>query len=86
MRFVPLTRESQLDLQTLHRARQRLVGNRTRLTNQLPAVLFESGIIIPKRRAALRLRLDAVTSEGLPLGERSGCLIADDRSLRRGTG
>ena len=33
----------QLDLQVLHRARQRLVSARTRLTNQLRAVLLERG-------------------------------------------
>ncbi len=79
MRFVPLKSEAQLDLQTLHRARQRLVANRTRLTNQLRAVLFERGVIMPKRRAALRLRLDALASDGLPLGDRSMRLLEDLR-------
>jgi transposase len=79
MRFVPLKNEEQLDLQTLHRARQRLVANRTRLTNQLRAVLFERGIIMPKRRAALRLRLEALASDGLPLGDRSRRLLEDLR-------
>jgi transposase len=79
MRFVPLKNEEQLDLQTLHRARQRLVTNRTRLTNQLRAVLFERGIIMPKRRAALRLRLEALASDGLPLGDRSRRLLEDLR-------
>ncbi len=79
MRFVPLKSEEQLDLQTLHRARQRLVANRTRLTNQLRAVLFERGIIMPKRRAALRFRLEALASDGLPLGDRSRRLLEDLR-------
>lgn len=50
-RLVTLKSEAQLDLQVLHRARQRLVAERTRLTNQLRAVLLERGVILPKRRA-----------------------------------
>jgi transposase len=55
------------------------VANRTRLTNQLRAVLFERGIIMPKRGAALRLRLEALASDGLPLGDRSRRLLEDLR-------
>jgi transposase len=39
MRFVELKSEEQLDMQTLHRARDRLVSERTALINQLRAVL-----------------------------------------------
>ena len=39
--------EAQLDMQTLHRSRERLVGERTALINQLRAVLLERGIVIP---------------------------------------
>jgi len=35
MRFVALKTEAQLDVQVLHRARDRLVGQRTALTNQI---------------------------------------------------
>src|SRR6187399_373819 len=42
MRFVELKSEEQLDMQTLHRARDRLVGERTALINQLRAVLLET--------------------------------------------
>jgi transposase len=35
MRLVTLKSEAQLDLQVLHRARERLVVARTKLTNQL---------------------------------------------------
>ena len=55
MRFVSLKSEAQLDLQVLHRTRQRLVSARTRLTNQLPAVLLERGVILPKRRRDRRM-------------------------------
>lgn len=47
MRLVTLKSEAQLDLQILHRARQRLVTARTRLTNQLRAVLLERGTSCP---------------------------------------
>ena len=43
MRFVALKSEAQLDQQTLHRARSRLVNGRTRLINQLRAILLERG-------------------------------------------
>jgi transposase len=39
MRFVELKSESPLDVQTLHRTRDRLVGERTALINQLRAVI-----------------------------------------------
>ncbi len=37
MRFVDMKTEAQLDMQTLHRSRERLVGERTALINQLSA-------------------------------------------------
>ena len=49
MRFVELKTEEQLDLQMLHRARDRLVGERTALINQLRAILLERGIAPPSR-------------------------------------
>ena len=39
MRFVDLKSQDQLDMQTLHRSRDRLVGERTALINQLRAIL-----------------------------------------------
>ena len=45
MRLVTLKSEEQLDLQVLHRARERLIAARTGLTNQLRAVLLERGVI-----------------------------------------
>ena len=40
MRFVEVKSEAQLDMQTLHRSRDRLVGERTALINQLRAILL----------------------------------------------
>lgn len=53
MRFVELKSEEQLDMQTLHRARDRLVGERTALINQLRAILLERGITVPQGRRKL---------------------------------
>ena len=79
MRFVSLKSEAQLDLQILHRARERLVHVRTALINQLRAVLLERGIIVPKGRINLMRRLDEMTSEGLAVGARMVQLLTDLR-------
>jgi len=50
MRFVELKSQEQLDMQTLHQARDRLVGERTALINQIRAILLERGIVVPQRR------------------------------------
>ena len=57
MRFVELKSETQLDMQILHRARTRLVAERTALINQLRALLLERGIIIAKGRSRLEQHL-----------------------------
>src|SRR5918911_3242205 len=57
MRFVELKSAEQLDTQSLHRVRDRLVGERTALTNQLRAVLLERGFIAPKGRRNLQQAL-----------------------------
>jgi transposase len=57
MRFVAIKSEQQLDQQTLHRARSRLIGERTTLINQLRGVLLERGIIVPRGRRKLELHL-----------------------------
>ena len=41
MQFVELKSEEQLEVQSLHRVRDRLVGERTALINQLRAILLE---------------------------------------------
>lgn len=79
MRLVTLKSEAQLDLQVLHRARQRLVTGRTRLTNQLRAVLLERGVILPKRRAPLIKRLDELMEGDLPISPRALRLLEDLR-------
>ena len=53
MRFVELKSQDQLDMQTLHRSRDRLVGERTALINQLRAILLERGMVAPQGKRKL---------------------------------
>src|SRR5258708_35351345 len=48
MRFVPVKSTDQQDLQSLHRARDRLICQRTALTNHTRGLLAESGIVLPQ--------------------------------------
>lgn len=77
MRFVSLKSEAQLDLQVLHRARERLVLARTSLVNQLRAVLLERGIVLPKGRGVLMRRLDEIGLDDLPVSTRTVQLLKD---------
>lgn len=65
MRFVDLKSQEQLDLQTLHRVRSRLVAERTNLINQLRAILLERGVIFPVGRRKLELGVDGMLAEGI---------------------
>jgi transposase len=60
MRFVPIKSAAQLDLQALHRARDRLVTQRTGLINQIRAFLLERGIALRPGRLALAKALPEV--------------------------
>lgn len=83
MRFVSLKSEAQLDMQILHRARTRLVTERTALINQLRAVLLERGIIIAKGRSRLEQHLALMLNDGAEaprtLSPRTLLLIQDMR-------
>ncbi len=46
MRFVPVKNEAQLDLQALHRVRDRWIGRKTAVINQLRGFLLEHGITV----------------------------------------
>jgi transposase len=60
MRFVTPRSNEQLDLQAVHRIRDRLVGERTAVINQIRAFLIEYGLPVKKGRAALRRDLPEV--------------------------
>jgi transposase len=63
MRFVPIKRVEQQDLQALHRIRERLIKARTALVNEIRGLLSEYGIILPqsltKFRALIVEKLEA---------------------------
>src|SRR6202161_3275976 len=63
MRFVELKSEEQLDMQSLHRARDRLVGERTALINQLRAILLERGMTVPRGKWELKQLLHVLMEE-----------------------
>jgi transposase len=48
MRFVPVKDVAQQDIQALHRIRERLIGERTALVNEVHGLMNEYGIVIPK--------------------------------------
>src|SRR4249920_608131 len=81
MRFVELKSEAQLDMQSLHRARDRLVGERTALINQLRAVLLERGLVVSQGRRKLERYLTAfLTDEEVRLSPRTVLLVEDLRA------
>lgn len=53
MRFVPIKTEEQLDLQALHRVRERWVTRRTAVVNQIRSLLLERGLTLAKGRRNL---------------------------------
>lgn len=57
MRFVPIKTDDQLDLQAIHRVRDRLISRRTAVINQLRAFLLERGLVFAKTPAKLRAAL-----------------------------
>lgn len=63
MRFIELKSQEQLDIQTLHRVRSRLVAERTSLINQLRAILLERGVTFPAGRRQLELGVDDLLAE-----------------------
>jgi transposase len=68
-------------LQSLHRARDRLVGERTALINQLRAVLLERGIVVPRGRRKLEHYVDALLAEKeVRFSPRTRLLVADLRA------
>jgi len=77
MRFVALKTEEQLDIQVLHRVRDRLVGQRTALMNQIRSILLERGVVVPQGRRKLAEALQRVEEGESGLGGRVQLLLAD---------
>ncbi len=72
MRFVPIKTDDQLDLQSLHRVRERWVGRRTAVINQIRGLLLERGITVPKGRRRIEESLPGVLED--PDNKLSGAL------------
>jgi transposase len=60
MKFVATKTAEQLDLQALHRVRERLVSQRTGIINQIRAFLLERGIAVRQGRRFLRAELPII--------------------------
>ena len=69
-------------MQTLHRSRDRLVGERTALINQLRAILLEREIVVPQGKRKLEQFLAVLMDEqgGAGLSPRMITLVVDARA------
>ena len=63
MRFVPIKTEEQLDLQALHRVRERWVMRRTAVVNQIRSLLLERGLTLPKGRSHVDHQLPRILED-----------------------
>ena len=69
MKFVATKTADQLDLQALHRVRERLVSQRTGIINQIRAFMLERGIAVRQGFRFLRAELPII------LGTRTDVLL-----------
>lgn len=77
MRFVPIKSEEQLDLQALHRVRERWVMRRTAVVNQVRSLLLERGFTLPKGRSYVDEALPRILEDAeLPLSDSFRLLLA----------
>jgi len=60
MRTVPLRTVEQVDVQAIHRARQRVIDNRNGLVNQIRGLLLDRGITIPQRLRPLHAAVPGI--------------------------
>jgi transposase len=72
MRFVPVKSDEQLDLQSLHRVRERWIMRRTAVVNQIRGLLLERGITLRKGRRYVDAALPGILSD--PATKLSGAL------------
>jgi transposase len=63
MKFVATKTAEQLDLQALHRVRERLVGQRTGISNQIRAFLLERGVAVRQGLRFLRAELPGILAK-----------------------
>src|ERR1017187_5481336 len=63
MRFVPIKTDEQLDLQSLHRVRERWVMRRTAVINQIRGLLLERGITLRQGRRHVDAALPGILED-----------------------
>lgn len=64
MRFVPIKTDEQLDMQSLHRVRERWIMRRTEVVNQIRGLLLERGITVRTGRCHLDAALPKILEDG----------------------
>ena len=73
MRFVPAKDINQQDIQSLHRVRERLIGERTALIHEVHGLMHEYGLVISqgvsKFRRAVVQKLESEKDELMALGQ-----------------
>jgi len=75
MRFVATKTTDQFDLQALHRVRERLVGQRTGIINQIRAFLLERGVAVRYIDARLKAnRSTKVSCNARPHHTNGSCM------------
>jgi transposase len=74
MKFVATKTADQLDLQALHRVRERLVSQRTGIINQIRAFLLERGVAVRQGLRFLRVELPRILATPV-LSPRMVCVI-----------
>src|ERR1700722_1648293 len=82
MRFVPIKTDDQLDLQAIHRVRDRLIARRTSVINQLRAFLLECGLVFAKSPAKLRERMPEILETKISLLVCATCWLSFGTSGR----
>jgi transposase len=76
MRFVPIKSDDQLDMQSLHRVRERWVTRRPAVMNQIRGLLLERGVTVPKGRLHLEAALSVVLTDAEKLSATVRLLLA----------
>jgi transposase len=63
MRFVPIKSDEQLDMQSLHRVRERWIKRRTSVVNQIRSLLLERGVTVRTGRKHLVAALPGILED-----------------------
>jgi len=64
MRFVPIKNNEQQAMLSLHRARERFVGDRTATVNRIRGLMAEFGLVIPQGIGYVRSRVPELIEDG----------------------